>query len=378
MIRVSHVLTSVRDGGLEGVVRELCVGLAARGIQSEVCALLDDNPGRDRFEDAGVPLHSYGARNRGGIGGVLPNLIAVLRLAAHFRRARPDVIVVHDFFPGVLGRMAAILAGKTRVVATLHATYDWLGPRAGRVNRFLMRWTDVVVAVSEAAKTASMGRDGIDGDAYRVVANGVDLDCYSPDKTSVLDIRHRMHWAPADTLIGCVGVIRASKRQVDLVRAMKPLMNENRGIRLVLVGTPRIHEEAYRLALEAELAALPRDTWTILQDLRDLSGIYNQFEIVALPSESEGFGLALAEALASSRACAAADIDAHREVAGSCALYHSPGDIDALEANLRQLLIRADLRRQLGIAGRARVEAEFSRGKMLDGWQRIFERLTNR
>lgn len=376
LIRVSHVLTSVRDGGLEGVVRELSIGLSPRGIESEVCALLDDNPGRDRFETAGVPLRSFGARNRGGLGGVLPNMAAMLRLAVHFRRTRPDVIVVHDFFPGVLGRVAALFARKSRVVATLHATYDWLGPRAGKINHLLGRWTDMVVAVSEAAKAASMARDRIDSGRYQVVTNGVDLDCYSPRSTAGLDIRHQMNWDLTDVLVGCVGVIRASKRQVDLIRAMRPIMRGNPGLKLVLVGTPRIHEEAYRVALEAELATLPPNAWTILQDLRDLSGIYNQFEIVALPSESEGFGLALAEALASGRACAAAGIDAHREVAGSCALYHPPGDLDALEANLRRLLGDPILRARLGNDGRSWVESEFSRGKMLDGWQRIFKQLS--
>lgn len=377
MIKVVHILTSIRDGGLEGVVRELCVGLLKNDIHSEVCTLLDDNPWADTFLSAGIPIHSFGAKNRGGIRSIGSNARAVLKLIRYFRKVRPDIVVVHDFFPGVLGRVAAIFAGKSKVISTLHATYDWLGPNAGRVNRILGNWTDLVVSVSEAAKNASQKRDRLPQKIYRVVPNGVNVIRYSPDSKAKRDeIRAEMGFSSQDIIIGCVGVLRSSKRQVDLIRAAAPLLKLNPSVKIALVGTSRPHEIAYRDALEAELAALPQGSWGIFGDFRDLSSIYGVFDVMALPSESEGFGLALAEALASGRPCAISDIPAHREVAGGCALYHEPGNFRSLSSNLEILIRDSALCTQLGKEGRARVQKLFSQELMLAGWLQVFLTLT--
>jgi glycosyltransferase involved in cell wall biosynthesis len=62
---------------------------------------------------------------------------------------------------------------------------------------------------------------------------------------------------------------------------------------------------------------------------REIAALYRAAEIVLLPSESEGFGLPLIEALACGAPVVASDIPVLREVAGDSVIYCPVGDVSA-------------------------------------------------
>jgi len=371
--KVAHVLTSIRDGGLERVVLELCRGLPQDRFESEVCSLLDENPWSDIFINQKIPFRSFSARNRGGWRTVGTNMVATVRLGAHFRRTRPDIVVVHDFFPGVLGRVASMLGGGAQRVATLHATYDWLDDTAGTINRWLGKRTRAIVCVSHAAMAASMSRDRLPSDLYRIVPNGVDAGKFRPDPEAGSALRASLGWSDSEFIVGCVGVLRESKRQIDLVRAMAPLMASDPSLRLVLVGSARLHEAESSKMLMESLDSLPPGRWNLVQDLREIAAYYNSFDMVSLPSESEGFGLVLAEAMASGKPCVVADIPAHREVASDTVLYHEPRDCGGIAQGILRLKTDAVLRAELGVRARSVIERKFTLNRMLEGWAAVLE-----
>lgn len=374
--RIVHVLTSIRDGGLEGVVGELCARM--RGVETEICTLLDENPGAPELRSRGISVREFQGRNRGGLRMLGPNLLTIVRLALHFRRTKPDLVVVHDFFPGVIGRVAAKLGGVRAVVATLHSTYEWLGTNSRRANRLLGRGTSAVVCVSEAARQASQALDGIAPGKYWVIRNGIDTDVFRPSPQGRHQAREDKGWHPDDFVIGCVGVLRGSKRQIDLVDAVIRLVAKGKRPRLILIGTPRPHEEAYRAALMERLQALPSGLWELWQGLNGLAGVYPMFDAVCLPSESEGFGLALGEAMASGVACIAADISAHREVAGQAALFHAPRDVEGLVDHIELLMESPKVRTELSERGRLRIIEELSIQEMIRGWDALVLDLLHR
>lgn len=77
---------------------------------------------------------------------------------------------------------------------------------------------------------------------------------------------------------------------------------------------------------------------------------------VACPSLTEGFGLPVVEAMACGAAVLASAGGALPEVAGGAALLLPAGDVDAWRAALVRLQTEPELRRQLGRAGRQRVQ----------------------
>ena len=83
------VVPSLRGGGLERLVRDLCVGLVPFGVTPAVFAVAGLGVHAADLEAAGVEVHDV-AEGRIRIRG-LP-----LRLIAALRRFRPDVIHAHS------------------------------------------------------------------------------------------------------------------------------------------------------------------------------------------------------------------------------------------------------------------------------------------
>lgn len=366
-------MTSVRDGGLERVVLEICRGLPKDGYDFEVCALLRDNPWEGAFRNEGIAFHSWSARNKTGLSAVLPNAKVVLDLAAHLRSFAPDLVIVHDFFPGVLGRVAAILAGTPRVIVVLHATYDWLGPKAGIANRLLGHATDRIVAVSQAAMDASRKRDRISERKYEVIPNGIDLSRFEPSLPVRQQTRAALGLSVDDIAIGCVGVIRESKRQTDLVSALRSILHAEPRLKLLLVGSERQHEQLYASQLQEQISLLPADRILRIQNRQDMEAVYSVFDIFVTPSASEGFGLALAEAMASGVPCIASDIAPHVDISGSppSLVTYPLGDVDRLAQAILELVGDIRLRRDLSIRGRERIATRYSIQSMLGRWDRL-------
>ncbi|MFN2369970.1 MAG: glycosyltransferase family 4 protein, partial [Candidatus Krumholzibacteriia bacterium] len=93
-----------------------------------------------------------------------------------------------------------------------------------------------------------------------------------------------------------------------------------------------------------------------------------ELDLLLMPSHAEGFGLAAAEAQAAGLPVIAGDASSLPEIVadGTTGLLVPPGDAAALATALRRLLDDPALARRLGAAGRARVLAEFPRGRTLD------------
>jgi glycosyltransferase involved in cell wall biosynthesis len=69
-----------------------------------------------------------------------------------------------------------------------------------------------------------------------------------------------------------------------------------------------------------------------------LAGLYQQAAVVLQPSEAEGFGLPVVEALACGAIVVASDIPVLREVGGAAAVYCPVGDVSAWADTVSRLL----------------------------------------
>ncbi len=101
----------------------------------------------------------------------------------------------------------------------------------------------------------------------------------------------------------------------------------------------------------------------------ELMPLYARCDIVVVPSRYESFGLMLLEAMMFSKPVVASDVGGMREIVqdGVTGLLVPPGDRAGFIAAVETMAGDAELRRRLGIAGRAEFEERFTRERMVDG-----------
>ncbi len=162
--------------------------------------------------------------------------------------------------------------------------------------------------------------------------------------------------ADATTLV-TVGNLIARKRHADVLRAL-PLLSEARWI---VVGDGPERPALTRLA--AELGVAERVCWRGRLAPADALEAARGAGIFVLPSVEEAFGVAYIEAMAAGVPAIGTRGEPGPEEIAACGgglrlvAREDPG---ALAAELRALLDDGGLRRQLGAAARANVEANFT------------------
>ncbi len=132
-----------------------------------------------------------------------------------------------------------------------------------------------------------------------------------------------------------VGSTIARKRIEDLLQIFASARRDFPELRLLRVGGPFTAEQqqhASRLGITPAIVELP------FLDRETLAAIYRRAALVLLPSDAEGFGLPVAEAMSCGTPVLASDLPVLREVGGSAAHYAPPCQTAAWAAELAHLL----------------------------------------
>jgi glycosyltransferase involved in cell wall biosynthesis len=185
-----------------------------------------------------------------------------------------------------------------------------------------------VICVSNATRDQVLHYGLVPPDRIKVIPNGVD-PVYSagPDREADAQIA-RMLEPHVNGGIAIMHVGSAIKRKrIDLLlEIFAALRLRLPGARLVRAGGPMSSEmraRADQLGVAAAIVELP------MLDRRVLAAAYRRATCVLLPSDSEGFGLPVIEAMACGTPVVASDLPVLREVGGDAACYCPVGDIDA-------------------------------------------------
>lgn len=293
---------------------------------------------------------------------------AVLRLAALYRRLRPDIVHHIAFKSIVVGSIAAKLAKVPAVVNTftgLGYMYSSDDLRAALLRRpvetvlraCLSGRGRAVIAQNPDDRRTLAGVMGVRPESLALVrGSGVDPDRYpaseEPASQPQVAFISRMLW---------------SKGVGDFVAAAVKLRAEFPGARFILVGDtdPDNPQSVPRSQLESWNAQGAVE-W--LGRREDIPEILAASHIVALPSAyGEGVPKILIEAAACGRPIVTTDIPGCREIVrdGVNGLLVPAGSPEALAGALRRLIVDPAARRRMGAAGRLIVEEEFSQRQVV-------------
>jgi glycosyltransferase involved in cell wall biosynthesis len=174
-----------------------------------------------------------------------------------------------------------------------------------------------------------------------VIPNGVHPAC-SPEDNPVADaeaVRLLGHTRADAVELLHVGSTIPRKRIDLLLRVFAALRKEFPGARLVRVGGPltapqeRLIDELGLAGAVVHLPYLGREV---------LAAVYRRAAVVLQPSEREGFGLPVIEALACGTPVVASCLPVLREVGGEVALYCPVGDVASWTEAITKLLVEKD------------------------------------
>lgn len=371
-LRIVHITKRFRPftGGVERYVEDLAGEQLRRGHEPVVIT-----PDRDLVTRSGgrLPSSEYyrGLRiERVPALGNARKQVPIGRIGAVLRLLRgADVVHHHDprfLFETVL---LARRAMRFRLIFHTHGlilhTDSYQRLKRILLARYygpaLRHMVDAVAADSEGDLELLRHTTSVDTPHARVVRNATDL-------SRLLALEPH----PEPGMLLTFGRIDFHKGIESLLRSLSTVSVD---WRLVIAGTGPEDLVAQLKTLAGDIGIAERLTWAGFVDDDDLRGLLQASSLVLFPSEFEGFGIALTEAMAASRPVLASPIPSHREILGAdLSQLLTSFDGPASDAITRLLAVSPAEREAFGRAARVRAR-EFDLPRMADTLDEMYNEL---
>jgi glycosyltransferase involved in cell wall biosynthesis len=288
------------------------------------------------------------------------------RFAAAIGACRPHFVHLQYIHKSTIPMIVARLCGAPRLLVTVHFAYQ--RARSGWPVKFLApRIADAVVCVSQSAEESFFGNSAVfspglvtQGRRHFAIPNGVDIAMIRSLQAQPLEpLREKLH-LPDGPVVGIIARLRAIKGYPFLLRSMARVVSKMPAVKLLAVGDGKEQEALHALAKELGLENSVLWAGALAPDeaMRSL----RLMDVVAVPSQSESFGLVAAEAMAAGRPVVASRVTGLRDIVvhGQTGLLVPYDDDAAMAQAITTLLCDDDLRARMGRQGQERAAKCFS------------------
>lgn len=306
-----------------------------------------------------------------------PYIGRVIReISETLRKLRADILCCHGYKADLLGHVAARRAG----IPVVAVSRGWTAatPKVRfyeMLDRISLHFMDQVVCVSEG-QARKVHRAGVPRNRIAVIRNAIDVDRFEKPDPGFRAKLQQLFPEKRDWIVGAAGRLSPEKGFDVLIQAAAVAAEKNAAVGFVLFGDGPLHD-----ALQLQIGRLSLERHFILAEFsRELDRYYPSFDLVVLPSHTEGLPNAALEAFAAGVPVVATAVGGTPEVVedGMNGYLVPRGNPAALARRILDVLSNETGRRIMGRRGRERVQADFSfQGQSLQ-YERLFDNLVKR
>jgi glycosyltransferase involved in cell wall biosynthesis len=304
---------------------------------------------------------------------LVSDCLSIFRLLRLMLIFKPDI--VHSTTPKA-GLLAMVAARIARVPFRAHTyTGQVWQTRRGFMRRLLMLTDALTAACSSRVladsegqrqilirhKIVSKGKSSVLG---RGSICGVDFARFMPNPEVGAFMRKQLGIGPNDIVVLFMARFTVDKGALLMCEAFTAVCQRVKvPIHLVMVGPD---EEGLRSSLVVILSQ-SKASFSIMPYTERPEDYFQCADVFCLPSFREGFPMVLVNAAACGVPCVASRIYGSDEAVqdGVSGVLFTPGDSEELSWRLQSLIENRELRVQMGVAARKRVEQDYSQERLV-------------
>ncbi|MDQ3621040.1 MAG: glycosyltransferase family 4 protein [Verrucomicrobiota bacterium] len=293
------------------------------------------------------------------------DLISFWRLYRTMRRERFAVVHTHNPKPGLLGQLAARLAGVPLVVNTVHGFYfhDHMRPSARRffitMEKIAAWCSDVILSQNKEDIETGVAEKIFRREKVRHLGNGIDLKMFDRgalDPALVERLGKELSIPAGVKVVGFVGRLAARRKGfLDFLRAGQQIAEYDRSVRFLIVGeTDHGKPDAVEPSLARDFGIWNQCHFLGRRENSELPALYSLMNVLVLPSLFEGIPRVIMEAAAMGVPTVASDVKGNREavVNGRSGILVPFGDVPALTGAVTSILKDPEKAARMGAEAR--------------------------
>jgi glycosyltransferase involved in cell wall biosynthesis len=364
-LRIAHIATI--DTSLESLLLNQLLSLKADGY--DVTGISAPGPNAAALELAGVRHLSVPmTRNLTPFA----DLVSLWRLYRVIRRENFTIVHTHTPKAGLLGQVAARLAGVPVIVNTVHGFYfhEHMHPIARRfyitLERIAAHCSDLILSQNfEDLETAL--REGISrAGKVKLLGNGIDLTRFNPDHVSTEEQsawRQKLGIVADAPVVGFVGRLAARRKGFrDFLAAARNIAAQQPETRFLIVGSvDHGKPDAVDPSAASDFGIADRCLFLGPRANADLPPLYKMMTVLVLPSLFEGLPRVVMEASAMGVPCVVTNVKGNREavVDERNGLLVQLGDVCTLTTAVLRILRDRDTAQRMGNEARRLAAVRF-------------------
>ncbi len=306
----------------------------------------------------------------------ISDLIALAALVRIIRREKPAIVHTHTSKAGILGRIAARMAGAPVIIHTPHGHifHDYFSrPKTAlfiRLERLCARYTDRLIMLTQNEMDDHLALKIAPPERFTVIFSGVDLGQFTTNRPPRGTLRNRFGLSNGVRVIGTVGRLVPIKGQIHLIQAMPKIRQHCPEAHLVLVGDGPLRDELEKAATDLRV----NDAVHFAGYREDVANCLADFDLFVLPSLNEGMGRVIVEAMAMRLPVVASDVCGIRDLVKDkvSGLLVPPSDHQALAEAIIHLLSNRALVERYAEAGYETVVPAFGEEIMIEKIERLY------
>ena len=384
-IRVLHIITRMIVGGAQENTLLSVEGLdCLPEYEVTLASGVDNGPEGDLLTRARRTTRLLIVPELGRSINPLSDLKAFWKLYRLIRKGRYHIVHTHSSKAGVLGRLAAKLAGTPLIVHTLHSLVfheyqPWIINRLWwAVKKICAPATDHFISVSRIISQKAVAA-GIDKpEKFTTIYSGMELDWFLKAQVDPIAIRREFGIPEDAPVVGKIARLFPLKGHDQLLDAAPAIVERHPAVRFFFIGDGVLYDHLRKRASDAGI--LDNFVFAGLVERERIPAMLSAMDILVHTSLREGLARALPQALAMGKPCVSFDIDGAPEVvvAGETGYIVRPGDTIELSNAVSRLLADPQLRARMGEAGRRLVDPAFRAETMVKEISAVYEMLINR
>lgn len=367
-LTILHTIETAGPGGAETVVLNLASRLNREHFRSIVLLPRKDWLS-ERLQERGIP--TFFVDSKAWYDFRMP--VGMARLV---HKEKVDLIHSHlpgqNFYSCMVGRLTGL-----KTIATYHGAIEL--SQSGRLRGGIQFWwvrrsADMVVVVCDFVG-AMLRESGFPAHKITRIHNGIDVDPFQISADGRL--RRELGLRNGTKLIGTVANVRQSKGYQFFIQAARQVVDARPDVLFVASGdidpiiAKPLFDSIERLGLKEHFRFLGFRT--------DVPEFLSELDVFVLPSVSEGFPLVALEAMASARPVVVTRSGGPQEIVddGKTGFLIPPADPNAMAQRICELLDNPQRAAMLAGAARDKVASAFTLDRMIDAYERLYERLLN-
>jgi len=252
----------------------------------------------------------------------------IWKLYKFIREEQFDLVLCHRYKAIYMTAICQLLGLKFRQIGVIHGFGDFKRT-ARRLFLSMFKQRLLLLGVSNSVRDdIRQSMPSFPADKVQTLYNAIDVAAVESKQLGKKQARAFLGLDDNNFIIGNVGRLHPDKDQATLIRAFAELHKKEPNSQLAILGSGRLEDELKDLAREVGVD----QQVLFLGQVKDAVNYYKAFDLFALSSDKEPFGLVLLEAMVAKIPVVASDCGGASEVVADAGYLFNFGDVEELSA----------------------------------------------